>query len=464
MPRSHLLCAWCSDIVTSVCENGICEACHIRDQVCGPRCERCNRAHVPTERLNHQSVCADCLKLFRPDFSQHFPPLEAGQRLSGHSRDHVRITTVHDGRFWYADSLAHRTHWQSQRLASLEVEVCAVRGGRVRAIDQTVKRWGAGLGTDGSLPETGFELRTAPAAGDFLVAQLRQLDEAFTYQRAYVNNRAGMHCHIDCRDFNYVTAAHFVRFYARLERALYLLAGPGRAFNRFSHPCGARFETRLAHHHNSLAPARIAAGNAFHQDLYGTNVTSQSLAESRANLGRARAAHDHERRYRGLNVHSWMYRGTMEVRIHPAETRGWAMLGWAQLMVSLADLVVTNPAIVDEFAPAVSFVTHPLLRADSLLDSVATLQKLCAYLPAQVVAYINRRWQDIYHNQNRGYDDRAYVPMAQGDAGHQIYAEEPVPTSHQSLPSLEFWRAMGTVTFTGGQPSLADRLQARRAA
>lgn len=464
MPIRATNCQMCGEVTPAVCERGVCESCHHRDprRICGPRCTSCHMAHRPMTRLNHQDICDACLATFRPGWVDQWAADETTQRRSA-TREAVSITSVHDGHFWYADRLADRQHWSSQRLAALEVEVCGARPARQSAINAVVARWGAGLGTDGSLPESGFELRTAPAAGDFLVAQLEQLDAAFTYQMAYVTNRAGLHCHVDCRDFTWLDAVSYIRLYAAVERALYLLVGPGRAFNRFSFPCGYQFSHRLLNVGNT---ARVGAKDALYQELYrrGTNHTNQQQ------IRQARANHDHPERYRGLNVHSWMYRGTMEVRIHPAETRNWAMLGWAQLMVTLADLAKADHSVYKLFPTPAPHKNVPLFSDASLYESVAVMQALCAMLPRSLVSYINARWEEMWKSPAQPARERAFYPRNLSEAGHHLHTNDihdartglaNEALGHLSPEQIAF---LASAHFVSHTTTVRDRLEARRAA
>jgi hypothetical protein len=249
------------------------------------------------------------------------------RELNGdYDRQNITLTNTHDGRFWYAEELTYRRQHRSKRVAALEVETCGVLRHRQRPINSVVNRWGATIGTDGSLPSTGFELRTAPAAGDFLVSQLIQLGNAMQAQNGFVTSQAGMHIHVDARDIDWMSMQRIIRLYARLEASLYLLASPSRIHNNYSRPCGKLFSERLS---NALVPKDTK--EAVYQTLYQHGLNRNEMRASRAN-------HAASNRYYALNVHSWLYRGTLECRMFPGELRGSHMLGWAMLWTTLVDL------------------------------------------------------------------------------------------------------------------------------
>ncbi len=400
MPRvvPPVPCQYCQrpTPASALCDGHICPACHTEfPLLCGgARCDRCLTAHTPLVVVNSQDLCHTCAGVLLPSWRDHWPALPLD---TPPSRQAVCHTGDAEGRFWYADSLKNRQVWSSSRLAAVEVECCGV-GLHPRVapspVNKVADRWGCDIGHDGSLPTEGFELRTSPAAGDFLYSQLTQLGDAFEAQAGVVNERAGMHCHVDCRDFDWLTAARYIKLYARLERALFFIASPGRAFNHYSQPCGPAFDRRI---NRSLAKRVAVTKRALYTDLYGTGISASALT-------RLRASQSHNLRYRALNVHSWLFRGTMEVRIHPGELRGWAMFGWAALMATLADLAYTmRDSDLDSLFPDVpNFATVPswstlrIFSSEGIHYTCERLKQLVAVLPPILRNYIALRWNELY--------------------------------------------------------------------
>ena len=264
-----------------------------------------------------------------------------------------------------------------KRFLALEIEVCGLRGqpggltgDRAQvAIAQVMANWGGAKGTDGSLPPGGFELRTAPANGDAFVMQVQEICQALKQYGGWVNDRAGLHCHIDCRDLNYAALRRLTALYVKLEPALFRLVPPGRRDNNYCRPCGERLmqafveisvmggkptkEWTDANQHEVEAALLDAA-------IYGIGVDGQQIARdiqaaraARRSVARYKNNHHHGLRYSALNLHSYFWRGTVECRLYPGTVSAEHMLAWATLWGAIVDFAKndTDGALVKAVRP-----------------------------------------------------------------------------------------------------------------
>src|SRR6266702_5519087 len=66
-------------------------------------------------------------------------------------------------------------------------------------LENVVRKWHGSIVRDGSLPNSGFEINTSPAAGDVYIKQITEICKALTRVDAKINNDCGLHIHIDAR-------------------------------------------------------------------------------------------------------------------------------------------------------------------------------------------------------------------------------------------------------------------------
>lgn len=216
--------------------------------------------------------------------------------------------------------------------------------------------------TDGSI--TGnhpMELILGPIPAMGFDAAMTEITAWVTEMRAQVNETCGMHVHVDARDFGAYELRRLIQIYHILEPLFYELVQPSRATKRHSRVmtdaewrdllrCGD--ETRGGRIREAILLANYARGEG--GELRGAlgerglriptphrrepRVGPQASDAIRAAKFAASQKYDSSR-YRGLNLHSWFHRGTIEFRQHegcvqPARIAGW--MQWCKWVVEMA--------------------------------------------------------------------------------------------------------------------------------
>src|ERR1051326_4979557 len=238
----------------------------------------------------------------------------------------------------------------SRRFVSCEVEVCGAHG-NAQQVNEVVAAWQSAVVSDGSLPQGGFEITTAPTNGDKFVEHMTVLSAALREAAGWVDARAGMHVHIDARDFHYWDLRRLIMLYQRVEPALFAMVPPGRRRSSFCEPCGNRYMDAIRLGDDAakgLAEAeaqRAWTMSAFKKrllfSLYSTTNTRGARGWHRDKIADQQPTGDKYAapRYRAMNLHSWMYRGTIEFRIPPGTVRKHKMIGWGTLFAGFLDSV-----------------------------------------------------------------------------------------------------------------------------
>lgn len=228
-------------------------------------------------------------------------------------------------------------HNASSRLVSAEIEICGVKDD-TRYLNKALEAWDASVVGDGSLPSGGFEINTHPAAGDYWVSQVEDICDGLASAKAWVNNRAGCHTHVDARDFGYLKLAQFLRLWGCVEPAVYQMLPVNRRNSTYCEYWAMRY-LKSIHGVDTVATANnitderklvVLYRKAILQDLY--------KAYSKETVLKVRGSKQTGARYRGLNLHSWFYRGTIEFRMPPGTVYPENIKNWGIMLANLLDL------------------------------------------------------------------------------------------------------------------------------
>jgi len=184
---------------------------------------------------------------------------------------------------------------------------------------------------DGSV-DNGFEINTSPASGDDFIKQLTELGDALANQGAGVNASCGLHCHVDARDYNFYDVKKLALLWRMVEPALYRLCHPSRKTSSYCKPCGAQFVNALE---NGKIPKDVK--KSFFKGIYGQEPGRELNRKAVSEGSKYNNA-----RYAALNLHSWLYRGTVENRMHHGTVNTEKMIRWGLLNAYLLDYASTN--------------------------------------------------------------------------------------------------------------------------
>ena len=257
----------------------------------------------------------------------------------------------------------------SPRLAACEIEVAAATRGTV--LDATLNKWHCAVVADGSLPNGGFEINTHPASGAYFLDEMRQIAGALATQGAVVNEKCGCHVHINARDFTFHDISKLIHLYAALEPGIYGMLPSRRQSNRYCVPFGIEYFNRVTtylteHLDGEEKVTRRLLRQAILTALYGTT----KIAAYRKTKGGG----GNLNRYRGINLHSWCYRGTVEFRFPPGTVKYTDLVGWGQFLAATLDMAKQM-----ELADILAFGAAPLnvIKTEQLgVTNKGTMMKL----------------------------------------------------------------------------------------
>lgn len=314
--QEGLLCDSCKRCV-SCCDCPQCDRCKKRQQaqfLCAA-CKKC------VKNCCHCRQCRNCKKTSTDDHCEHCRNCNSCCGCGDQGRVPYYTMWNRKPKF-HTSTLRQHEHNPTSRYISAEIEVAGIKGVG-RPIYQIAKKWEAAVVYDGSLPERGFEICTAPAGGDLYVNQVREYCDEIRKQAGFINAQCGLHVHVDARDLDYYHIRRLVRIYASIEPALFGMVPPERQESRFCYPCGQRY---LASIEEGRLPYDKVKNDVI-TSIYNTKGSTQDLRHSKYN----------QARYNALNLHAWFYYGTVESRMFNGTIDSDEIINWGVLWAKILD-------------------------------------------------------------------------------------------------------------------------------
>lgn len=228
------------------------------------------------------------------------------------------------------------------RLISGEIELCGFKTptkASISSFEHTINVWGGSIVRDGSLPDGGFEINTHPAGGDYWCDQVHDIMAQAMLSGAFITNAAGCHIHVDCRDVGYTELARILLVLGCVERVLFMMVPPQRRDNHFCVLWAHHYASNIAHRYsacpnNNERVMMLEYRESILKDLYG--FSNKEL------VSRVKKTKQHDNRYRAVNVHSFIHRGTIELRLPNGTIYADNIINWGILLALLIEYAITH--------------------------------------------------------------------------------------------------------------------------
>lgn len=249
----------------------------------------------------------------------------------------------------------------TKRYLSAEIEVADARSQAWEApmpLDSLINFWKAGVVYDGSLGDRGFEINTAPAQGQLFIDQVTQLCKELN-RFASTNDRCGCHIHVDARDFSDFEMKRLIYLYAAMEPILYTLVPYSRRDNRYCTMCARNLIRPILALDKAPKFDEVKEEIDIYYDKKVQRLTERTTTSRKTYADRLREAlltgvygrtdipffrevkvtkgSGQSHHYRNLNLHSWFYRGTIELRMLEGTINANTIIGFASVVGSLMD-------------------------------------------------------------------------------------------------------------------------------
>lgn len=360
-PDPEPVCDGC-DEPESVCQCEVCARCENRVESTCSTCDRCDRC-CPCRtccscdaRVSPDNFCSRC------DCCDECCECTAGAA----EREFLRPR-----KWFHTPTRADHRENPSRRYVAAEIEVAVMDDEFYPGVLAACRKWGAGIVRDGSLPDTGFEINTAPAGGDRFCHQVTDICGALAEGGARATKVCGLHVHADARDLRYWELRRLIRVYALVEDALYEVVAPSRGTSSYCERCGPTYLEWLDRGFDPL-DVKAAVFQAVYKRPKVKHRTTDGRYQSRSYLG---ADPYHSARYQGLNLHSWFHRGTVECRVHSGTVGRDKVVHWGVLWAALVDFAACR---TEADVAALGEMPTPFDRLLSIAPTAAVRDHLTA--------------------------------------------------------------------------------------
>lgn len=281
------------------------------------QCEGCNRWCNPDNPCERCYYCIGCAGTVSRDFCSDCERCgeccECSQQESRIERIRPRATP----KFWTGKPCAENP---STRYISLEIEISGNEENTGTTYN-VMSKWGGAIVDDGSLPDSGSEINTAPASGHKLIEQILDISDALSVEMAQTDKSCGLHVHADARDFSYYDIRRLILLWSKIESTLYEMIPPSRRGSSYCAPCAEKYLDAIL---GSTAPKE--SKHNILRKLYGKPDT-RDVRDDKYNGAR----------YYALNLHSWLYRGTVECRLMSGGISRKKLQNWSILWAAIVD-------------------------------------------------------------------------------------------------------------------------------
>jgi len=208
----------------------------------------------------------------------------------------------------------------SSRAISFEVECYYSSVETMNDIADEISRT-IGITYDGSLNNNGIELQTPPMTGENAETLVRNLCDKLNDADCKVDNTCGLHLHLDDHNSNDKTKQAIWVFYLVFEDVILSFLPKSRRNNRFCYPLKKDF------HLDEIMKADNI--NALEMIWYRESDIKQK--------DKRKADKYDTSRYHGVNLHSLLANGHLEIRYHSGTLNANKMLFWANLHQTICD-------------------------------------------------------------------------------------------------------------------------------
>lgn len=302
--------------------NIYCSVCH--DDVAYTNCSNCGEA-VENDRVQYYNDDPQCSRCY-----DEFIESEDSDEDEEHSGGYRHYSTEKLPGFMSKDTGQYVT---SPRIFSAEIEGYYPSSDALDRATRDLPR-AFGVSGDGSLGSRGIEFQTPMLQGKNGEDAIRLVTKVLNDNEFTTNRSAGLHIHLDgaglvpkrrTKDYPRELVA-LLSFYLSFEDVMMSFLPPSRRSNRYCHTMRNEYHSKEFQNVRNL--------EQLEKLWYRVNT--------RRHVSRRKNSKYDESRYNGVNVHSLLKDGHLEIRYHSGTMNSTKILEWVNLHQTILDLAVKN--------------------------------------------------------------------------------------------------------------------------
>lgn len=254
---------------------------------------------------------------------------------------------------------------RSTRIFSCEIEALTANDHGVERLSEAIPEE-CGITTDGSVQpdkdeiQSGLEIQTPKLAGKKGEECIRRTISCLHSVEAVVNDTCGLHIHLDGKGILLPTRREYPLALLQLWKTHLIFEDVMLSF--------LPFQRRS----NDFCRLMAASFKISEVDMCETIFDVEKLwykVTTHRDIRANKTHHYHSSRYFGVNLHSLLGQGHLEIRYHSGTTNGRKILEWANLHCILMDACATKKMTFDFFKEAQT-TTNLRQKTDLLFDKI----------------------------------------------------------------------------------------------
>ncbi len=200
------------------------------------------------------------------------------------------------------------TFWKDDtkgRFIGAEMEIARSDVKFAKDVTDVLKKWKCSVVDDGSLPDTGYEIRLSPAMASLFEQEVKEVCSVLHKAKAKTTNACGLHIHIDAKDLMFRDLRNVVMLHELLEKRYLPNLVQSRFKNHFCSPVRSSYE-------------------------YQSIKKSKGVRAAILNLR-------YGNRYHAVNLQAFFTHKTIEFRLPPGTVDPKKIIGWGKAYCALVD-------------------------------------------------------------------------------------------------------------------------------
>lgn len=376
--------------------SAFCASCVPQGEHCS-RCRRQSKDNVPVPQLDGTNCilcqnCADesfCRQCDSKLPSTHVKEGWCAACLEKPSND-AGARTFSRSRAWIGKTPG--SVMQSMRVFSCELEMGVGSSAAQSAILRGLPR-DAGVAHDGSIKRFSypFEVQTPKLAGAKGEEFIQAITSIVQANNAGVNDSCGMHIHLDGAGMLPVSRYEYPqallqlwKTYLVFEDALLSFLPFSRRRNDFCRPIGEAFKFLELDTLTSL----LEAEKLWYKERGYRGIIN------------AKSHHRHMSRYFGVNLHSLLADGHLEIRYHSATLRAQRILEWANLHALIMDTAQVGTRFTNDFLYEAQHTSSLKEKTVMLFEAIGLVQSSREYFHARQQKFMDKKQFEPTNNND----------------------------------------------------------------
>lgn len=271
---------------------------------------------------------------------------------------------------------------KSSRIFSAEIECYYGEMSEMQDAAEEIPR-GFGITSDGSLKNDGVEFQTPKLKGKQGELAIKHISKVLNAHGFHTDRTTGLHIHLDGRGLMPKTRtktypAQLVRmlsFYLSFEEVILSFLPASRRKNQFCNPL------RNSYHVQEIRDVRNLEQL---EKIWYRRSLRRHLKEAKSNKY-------HQSRYAGINLHSLLKDGHIEVRYHSGTMNATKILEWVNLHQTVLDMASMKHSRLDERCSEAMAMTNLEEKTELFFDVLNLPARAREYFRSRQAAFTSTR-------------------------------------------------------------------------